>query len=437
MAMNMSLTVGMRNALYSLTDLQGNIEKTNNRLATGKKVNTALDNALNYFTAAGLSNRATQLSIIQDNIGLGIKIHQNADKALSSMKSMLENAEGQLRGALQSTGQNNKAVSNYTFTGASDTFLSAAAGPQNRMGTGDTLSIQLTTTNTATGAITNLGGAVAVTLTGTVQNVIDNINNNVTLNPAGQSSRIKASLNDLNQLVIESSGGEDPTAVIGFQVNADLSAGTQSLISDVFSYTGAANAALNSTGTAATAQTLNARTDINQTRKAVAAGFRELLTQITNTAADAGYNGTNLLNGDSLRVGFNEDDTTSILTKGVRYNAVGIGFRVDDAATVTGDARYGFQSDFEIKRAQALVKAAKSLIEAQSRTFANNFNILQNRQDFTKSVTKNLNEGSDLLTVADMNEEGANLASLQTRQQLSVTALSLANQSDQAILRLF
>ncbi|MGL4325237.1 MAG: flagellin [Beijerinckiaceae bacterium] len=437
MAMNMSLTVGMRNALYSLTDLQGTIEKTNNRLATGKKVNSALDNALNYFTAAGLSNRATQLSIIQDNIGLGIKIHQNADKALSSMKSMLENAEGQLRGALQSTGQNNKATSNYAFTGVSDTFLSAAAGPQNRLGTGDTFSIQLTTTNTSTGAISNVGAAVAITLTGTVQNVMDSINTNVTLNPAGQASRIKASLNDLNQLVIESSGGEDPTAVIGFQINADLSAGTQSLISDAFSYTGAGNAPMVSSGTAATAQTLVARVDINQTRKAVAAGFRELLTQIGNTAADAGYNGTNLLNGDSLRVGFNEDDTTSILTKGVRFNAVGIGFRMDDAATVTGNARYGFQSDFEIKQAQALVKAAKSLIEAQSRTFANNFNILQNRQDFTTSVKKNLNEGSDLLTIADMNEEGANLASLQTRQQLSVTALSLANQSDQAILRLF
>lgn len=439
MMMQPALTTGMRNALFSLNDLQGTIEKTNYRLATGRKVNSALDSALNYFTADGLNNRASALTNILDTIGLGIKVHQAADKGLTSIKSLLETAEGQIRGALQLSSQNNKAVSAYSFASASANFLDAAGSTdKTRLGAADTLAIQLTTTNTSTGAITNLGAAVAITTAGqTVQQVIDNINNNATLNPTGQALRVRAYLNDLNQLVVESAGGDDPTAVIGFQLNIDASADVDSLISDVFTYTGQTNATVTYTGTAATAQTAVVRTDVNQARKATAANFREVLQQITNTAMDAGYNGTNLLNGDSLKVYFNELNTTSITTRGVRYNSSGLGFVTDNVTSSIGDARYAFQSDHEIQAALAKVRAAKSLVEAQSRSIASNFSMIQNRLDFTKENVKTLKEGSDLLTLADMNEEGANLAALQTRQQLSVTALSLSNQSDQAILRLF
>ncbi len=103
----------------------------------------------------------------------------------------------------------------------------------------------------------------------------------------------------------------------------------------------------------------------------------------------------------------------------------------------TGDAVRGFQSDREINLALAKVRTAKDTISGMSAQFSTNATILQNRQDFNKSTIQNLKDGADLLTLADINEEGANLTSLQTRQQLSITALSLANQSDQAILRLF
>jgi flagellin len=439
MAMGISLTNGMRNALYSLSDLQGQIESTNKRLATGKKVNSALDNALNYFTAQGLSDRANALNVILDNIGLGIKIHQNADKALTSMKGLLENAEGQMRQALQSTGQNTKAVTNYSFTGASDIFGEVAAGTNTRrMQAGDAITIQLTSYNAINNTYTNVGAAVNITVnaTDTLTTVIANINSNLTLNPAGQEQRVYASLNDANQLVLEAVAGNTETAILGFDLTATNNAGAASNVLDVFSVTGKANeaAAVSVVGPAQTARIASA---VNQTRSSVASGFRELLTQVTNLARDAGYNGTNLLNGDSLRVGFNEDDTTAITTRGVRYEATGLGFILDSSVTFQGDALYSFQSEGEIKAGMAKIKAAKALVEAQQRFFANNFNILQNRLDFSKNVTRNLKEGSDLLTLADANEEGASLASLQTRQQLSVTALSLANQSDQAILRLF
>jgi flagellin len=175
----------------------------------------------------------------------------------------------------------------------------------------------------------------------------------------------------------------------------------------------------------------------NETRRAAANSFREVLNQVRNTALDAGYNGTNLLQGDFLRTAFNEENTTSITTRGTRIDASALGFSLDNITAQSGDAFRNFQGDRELSNALVKIKSAKDTIGGLSTTFASNANLLTNRQDFTKFAVKNFNDGSDLLTLADINEEGATLASLQTKQQLSVQALSLANQSDQAILRLF
>jgi flagellin-like hook-associated protein FlgL len=176
---------------------------------------------------------------------------------------------------------------------------------------------------------------------------------------------------------------------------------------------------------------------LQEPRTSAAKSFREVLTQIRNTALDAGYNGTNLLQGDFLRTGFNEDDSTSITTQGRRIDASALGFQLDNILTASGDAFRDFQSNDELSAALAKVRTAKVTISGLSTTFSSNANLMTNRQDFTKFANKNFTDGADLLTLADINEEGATLASLQTKQQLSVQALSLANQSDQAILRLF
>ncbi len=87
----------------SLQDLQDNIKNTNQRLATGKKVNSALDNALNFFVADSFSSKARGLSTIQDNIGLGLNVLKQTDKALNSMRMSLDQAEGTLRAAINTS----------------------------------------------------------------------------------------------------------------------------------------------------------------------------------------------------------------------------------------------------------------------------------------------------------------------------------------------
>jgi flagellin len=75
-------------------------------------------------------------------------------------------------------------------------------------------------------------------------------------------------------------------------------------------------------------------------------------------------------------------------------------------------------------------------LRSQASTFGSNLSSVQNRQDFTKNMINTLQTGAANLTLADTNEEAANLLALQTRQQLSSSALSMASQQDQAVLRL-
>ncbi len=81
--------------------------------------------------------------------------------------------------------------------------------------------------------------------------------------------------------------------------------------------------------------------------------------------------------------------------------------------------------------------AAMKMIRAQQATFAANNTVAMTRKEFTEEAIKTLKDGADGLVVADMNEESASLLALNTRQQLSMQALSLASQADQAVLRLF
>jgi flagellin-like hook-associated protein FlgL len=169
---------------------------------------------------------------------------------------------------------------------------------------------------------------------------------------------------------------------------------------------------------------------VNPARQAYATQYTEIIAQITNLAKDAGFNGTNLLYGQSLDMVFNSDSTTRMIVKGVVFDAAGIGL-------ANADVQYKLQSDVEVNSALAKLDNAIKYLRGQAAVLAANYNVAQTRQDFTKEAVKTLEGGAADLVTADMNEEGANLLALQTRQQLSVQALSLASQSDQAVLRLF
>ena len=167
---------------------------------------------------------------------------------------------------------------------------------------------------------------------------------------------------------------------------------------------------------------------LNATRTAAATQYDALRTQIDQLAADSGYNGVSLLNGGGVKVNFNEKATAFLNVIGNTDTSTGLGI------TAAGG---NFQTNFDIAAAQAATTAALSTLQNQGSTFASNVSVMQARTDFTKSQINTLNLGADFLVQADSNQEGANLLALQTRQQLSSTALSLATQSDRNVLRLF
>lgn len=273
MAINdVSLTAGMRSNLLQLQGTSRMIDRTQERLSTGKQVNSALDNPTNFFAAQAHVNRANDFAVRKDGMAEGIQVVKASDAGISAINSLVEAAKG---------------------------LASAALG---------------------------------------------------------------------------------------------------------------------------TASTVDRGTYATQ--------YQNLITQINTLASDSGYRGTNLLTGATLTVNFNEDASSNLAVKG--FTATNSGLSIATPGNSWTNA-----GDGDITLSQANLSTATNELRKQSKNLANNLNIITTRQDFTDSMISTLKTGSDNLTLADMNNEGANMLMLQTRQSLGTTALSMSSQAAQSILRLF
>ncbi len=143
----------------------------------------------------------------------------------------------------------------------------------------------------------------------------------------------------------------------------------------------------------------------------------------------SGFNGVNLLGGSSLTINLDELGTSSVTVSGVTYT----GNTPLSIATSTNN----WAAAGDISAASTDLSNALTSLQTELQTLSASLSTVQIRQDFTNAMINTLQTGSDNLTLADSNQEGADLLALQTRQQLSTTALSLASQSDQNVLRLF
>ena len=156
--------------------------------------------------------------------------------------------------------------------------------------------------------------------------------------------------------------------------------------------------------------------------------YDTIRTQIDQIAADSGYRGLNLLSStNTLTVNFNEDASSTLNVIGVEASSTALGM------VTAGD----WTDKAAINTDTGLMDSAISTLRTSSQTLAANLNIITTRQDFTDSMINTLQTGADNLTLADMNQEGANMLMLQTRQSLGTPSLSLSSQAAQSILRLF
>lgn len=167
-------------------------------------------------------------------------------------------------------------------------------------------------------------------------------------------------------------------------------------------------------------------------RSTLAVQFNELLNQIDDLANDSSFNGTNLLQAtpDNLEVVFNEDNTSNLTITGLDSTTGTSGLDITEATNDFGD-------DAAITAAQSELSTALTTLRTNAATLGSNSSVLQTRLSFTTDIVNTLEIGAGKLTLADLNEESANLLALQTRQQLGINSLSLAAQSERSILALF
>ncbi len=166
--------------------------------------------------------------------------------------------------------------------------------------------------------------------------------------------------------------------------------------------------------------------DFKPDDKTSQAQYSQILSQYDSLMKDASYKGINLLQEDRLGVKFNESGNAALEVKGRNMSSAALGLQMMD-----------WQTQGDIAQSLSEISAALKSIRSFSAELGNNYSIITSRQDFTENLINILTEGADKLTLADMNEESANMLALQTRQQLAINSLSLASQASQAVLKLF
>lgn len=406
-----TLSSSLRSNLLSLQSTQSLLNQTQLRLATNKKVNSALDNPNSFFASQSLSNRAGDLGNLLDGIGQSIQVLKAADQGLTSLTTLVKQAQAIAQSA-QSRQQDSGLARSGDFSAANAANLTSAVFTAN-----DTITV--TTGSTVAGTVTITAGLTLQQLA-TAFNALTGVSAQVVDGSAGAAAGSK-------RLEIRATGGATLT----------LTNGTGTPITNLQANNAGAGGAVgarNDTGgvlasAAAIASTTNVTDGVSLEKQ-----YNTIRSQITSLIADTGYQGTNLLNGSTLNVQFNENNSSKLSVVGVTFNATGLGL----SFTATASATTGtFQNSTNVTATLNDISSALTTLRSQAQNFGTNLSIVQSREDFTKQLINTLKAGSDALTNADTNEEGANLLALQTQQQLGIQSLSLASQANQSVLRLF
>jgi flagellin len=509
------LTASVRQNLLSLQSTAELLSTTQNRLASGKKVNTALDNPTNFFTAQGLDNRASDINNLLDSIGNGVQVLQAANTGITSLQKLVDSAKSIASQVLQTTvgytPRSNVSSApipgatptnllgtgtNATVTGAAIPGATATTTKLSALTTAITTSDSLTidgktiSFNTSGGgnAITSAGGSLDLT-TATVGDLlaaVDTISgatvpstlggtaltlstgtttaltiggNATTLTKLGLTAgttQVGAPPLSGQTLTIGATGTNGIPTSITFgtgsgqistlnQLNAalannNLQAGiSPSGVINIVTANEAASSKIGTIGGSATlagaafngltAPAPVADPDSQAARAGLVVQYNNVINQIDTTSGDASFNGINLLNGDTLKLTFNETGKSTLNINGVTFNLAGL-------ALATLNQGVDFLDSSSANKTLTALNAASTTLRSEASSLGSNLSIVQIRQDFSKNLINVLQTGSSNLTLADTNEEAANSQALSTRQSIAVSALALANQSQQSVLQL-
>ena len=564
------LSASVRQNLLSLQSTASLLATTQNDLATGNKVNSALDNPTNFFTSESLNNRASDIGNLLDSIGNGVQVLQAANTGITSLESLVQSAQSVANQALQTTvGYSSKSsftvalgsgataanlFGGSTFSASTLTGLTADTTATTATAITGTTSLTFATNANAISATINAGdtltvdghlitfatGAPPTTTTVTPDSGVVTGHTNVTTDGNGDSTIYlnsgAASISDLLTAVDLATGVQtasitagaaalttttgDTAATVtagqlvistGLTSDLTISSSNTSLLASLgigngsattsFARTAASGSSLatgtvldiaavgngtatsitfgtaanqisnlNDLNTALSANNLQATLDASgnltiqtnndnasqtigsltgsthifagrtasapvadpaaqATRAGLVTQYNNILSQITTTAQDSSFNGINLLNGDLLKLVFNETGSSTLNITGTTFSSAGLGLSSLTAGT-------DFIDNASTNKVLTSLQNASDSLRAEASNLGSNLSVVQIRQDFNKNLINVLQTGASNLTLADPNEEAANSQALSTRQSIAVSALALANQSQQSVLQL-
>ena len=542
-----SLTSSMRSNLLSLQNISRQVSSTQNKLATGNKVNSAIDNPGSYYTARSLNNRADDLNALLDSMGQAVSTIKAATTALETGASLLEQATAVATDALENAvpaksyfadkgtvvttaqelkdavaagtetiivyGQINldfalqlkegqKLVGTEYFTGYTGkqrfSCLTSSKSNMLELNSGTIVSDLdlIQNYNVISGKMINAANKTDITLknlslsTQKIDFMIqfdasddikilghikfeqkEKANHALALYNTGKYSRdqmnitidailesnldsplvmvrnqdseyngnihttikqgsVLKSKNDL-VLIVGSHTDKDEVNELILEQGVTIENGRHSLTSaEEIQYISDTRANIVYFSNLLADPLYTPNTPPQPEKLPTADNSRQqyssILTQYDQLIKDASYKGINLLQEDQLGVKFNESGSAALKVKGKDMSSAALGLQMMD-----------WQTQGEIAQSLSEISAALKSIRSFSAELGNNYSIITGRQDFTENLINILTEGADKLTLADMNEESANMLALQTRQQLAINSLSLASQTSQAVLKLF
>jgi len=381
---DISLTAGMRNNLVSLQSTVTLLDRTQQRLSTGKKINSALDNPINFFAAQGHMSRAATIAGYKDNMSEAVQTIQTANQGITSLQGLIE--------AARSLGQ------------------SALAANPNQVGftVGATTSGQVVTIGTTVYTAVNTGAGA------------NQFNVQDSSGEALSASEIAANLSAKINSTVDTGTADDIKAI---------NSGSRVTLQAV-----AVDKAITGVGVVSGPNTYTVDTTLTSARNDLAIQYEGLLTQIDTLASTAGYKGNNLLAKDTLSVSF---EGGSLAVKGFSATSSDLTVNTTGLATSTFGSTNKWAIATDINTDLLNIDKGLAKLASEASKLSSALSVINIQQDFSTQKINLLTQGANSLVAADTNEEGANMLMLQTRQSLGTTALSLSSQAAQSVLRLF
>ncbi len=368
---DISLNAGIRSNLLQLQQSSRLFDRTTERLASGREVNSAIDNPTNFFASVNLNDRASGLETRLDSMGQAIQRIKAADNGISTIRGFISAMKGVVNNALGNTDADARAdlgtQFNELIVQISETAKDSGYAGINLLERNETETVQFNETFDA--SVLNVRG--------------------FDVRGPGSDGRGR----------VDASGNVDAAAITANITQATLAITTAS-------------------GFSATV----AAASNNTVSFAGGTGF---------TATGATAANTNI--GASAAQAATATSAVAIALDTQRDDAVGI----QGAGSGAGMVDFGgtnYQDDLAAVIQQ--LETFDEALQTQASDLAQNLATITTREDFSNELINTLTEGADELTLADLNEEGANLLALQTSQQLATQSLSLASQQSQQVLQL-